>query len=84
MDGKPHAKHGSRLSALLADSHYNEGLTHFPPAGLVDPDQLARLAKECLLDYAPNSRCYRDGAIIRDLVFTLMEEWGWTKEIRNG
>lgn len=77
-------RHGEALARYLSDTHVSEGLRRFPPATALGPKEIARLAVECLPDYAPPARNYRDGMIIKDLVFTLMEEWGWTKEIRNG
>lgn len=77
-------KHKEALARYLADAHAGEGLKNFPAASALGPREVAKLAMECLPDYSPNARSYRDGMIIKDLIFTLLEEWGWTREARNG
>jgi hypothetical protein len=78
-------KHANALQRLLADAATGEGLKTFPPSSCVTPEKVARLAGVLAKhgEYLPAGASYFEWALIRNLVFTLMEEWGWTAEARG-
>lgn len=68
-------KHGQAYNQAIADS--TSGLTAFPAASEVTPVRLLQLVALCDPRNNRHEAPYYEWSAIRDLVYTLMREWGW-------
>jgi hypothetical protein len=78
-------KHSDALQQLLADATTAHGIRDFPPSSRLPPEMVAHFAGVLAKhgQYLPAGASYFEWTLIRNLIFTLMEEWGWTAEARG-